>query len=165
MAPFRIRHAFLKLAFHAFLALAWAAAAHAAETALPRAVDLAQDGASVAKTGGVIVLMVSLKGCPQCEVVRRSHLLPLQKSAQNQKVLLRQIELNGANVATDFSGVKTTHAEIARRLPATLAPSVFFLDAKGQAIAEPLIGTSIPDFYGAYFDEALQKALNAAARR
>jgi hypothetical protein len=38
---------------------------------------------------------------------------------------------------------------------------VLFLGPQGQALAEPLVGAAIPDFYGAYLDERLVLARRA----
>jgi thioredoxin-related protein len=137
---------FLMLSSHAFAA-----------TALPPAKDLKVDAEKARRDRVPIVVMVSLDGCPHCETVRRSHLLPLLR-AKNPAVILRQVELNGSTTLIDFDGRKTTHAEFAQRHRATIAPVVLFFDAEGRSAAEPIVGASIPDFYGAYLEKALADA-------
>ena len=39
-----------------------------------------------------------------------------------------------------------------------LAPVVMFFGNKGEMFAKPLVGSMIPDFYGAYLDAALTEA-------
>lgn len=131
----------------------------AVESSLPAARDFSADSRTVTTTGMPLIVMLSLAGCPHCEVVRRSHLLPLFRNGPaTQKPLIRQIEINGHDLVRDFSGRATTHAEFAGRYRFGIAPVVMFFDAKGEMIAAPLVGSMIPDFYGAYFDAALTEA-------
>lgn len=44
------------------------------------------------------------------------------------------------------------------RYTAKIAPVVVFFNAKGELLAEPLLGSMIPDFYGAYFDAVFNEA-------
>lgn len=133
--------------------------ASAAPISLHPARDLLAD-AELSKTNHQpIVVLVSLPGCPHCELVRRSYLLPLpSESASSGAPIIRQIELKGENQMIDFAGKKITHAEFSRRFQVRLVPVVFFFGPNGKHLAEPLVGSMIPDFYGAYFDAALLKA-------
>ena len=127
--------------------------------ALPAARNLAADGKSAEQSGLPLIVLVSLAGCPHCEVVRRSHLLPLLRDAAGTpKAIIRQVEINGSERLRDFNGKEISHAEFARHHKASIAPVVFFFNAKGELLAAPLIGSMIPDFYGAYFDGALNEA-------
>ncbi|MEO8102720.1 MAG: thioredoxin [Betaproteobacteria bacterium] len=131
----------------------------AAQTALAPARDLAADARMVARTGVPLIVMVSLSGCPHCEVVRRSHLLPLLgEPTAAQKPLIRQIEINGQDRLLDFNGRSITHAEFSGRYNIRIAPVVMFFGANGELLTPSLVGAMIPDFYGAYFDAALAAA-------
>ena len=133
--------------------------AAAADTALPTARDLAADAKSAARSGVPLIVLVSLAGCPHCEVVRRSHLLPLLRDAMAEpKPSIRQVEISGREMLLDFMGREITHAEFAKRYNINIAPVVLFFDASGALLAEPLVGSMIPDFYGAYFDAAFDEA-------
>ena len=130
----------------------------AAESLLP-ASDLRADGQLAKKQGVPLIVLVSLAGCPHCEVVRRSHLLPLLRGAERADApVIRQVELRGNASLVDFDGSTITHVEFARRHRAAIAPVVLFFDGSGRSIATPLVGAMIPDFYGAYFDAALDNA-------
>lgn len=136
--------------------------AMAAGTALPPAKNLQADAVAARRDRFPILVMVSLENCPHCEIVRRSHLIPLLKS-KNPGVILRQVELRGNAQLVDFDGQTLTHAEFAQRHRAGIAPIVLFFDADGRSVAEPIVGASIPDFYGAYFELGLAKARAAVA--
>lgn len=133
----------------------------AIDSFLPPAEDMARDAESARRSGLPLIVLVSFAGCPHCEVVRRSHLLPLLHDAQTAatpKPVIRQVEINGRKRLRDFNGKEITHAEFALRHKVTIAPVVFFFDAKGELLAEALVGSMIPDFYGAYFDSAFSQA-------
>ena len=131
----------------------------AAETSLPTARDLAVEAQAARQSGMPLIVLVSLAGCPHCEVVRRSHLLPLQRDGSvTPKPVIRQVEINGREPLGDFDGSQISHAEFAQRYKVKLAPVVFFFDAKGKQLAAPLVGAMLPDFYGAYLDAALGEA-------
>jgi thioredoxin-related protein len=126
---------------------------------LPVAMDFVADAKSAAQSDVPVIVMVSLAGCPHCEVVRRSHLLPLLRDAtEAPKPIIRQVEINGRERLRGFDGKEMTHAEFAQQHKARIAPVVFFFDAKGEFLTAPLVGSMIPDFYGAYFDAALSEA-------
>ena len=130
-----------------------------ADTALPPARDLLADARDTAQSGMPLIVLVSLARCPHCEVVRRSHLLPLLRdTATGARPAIRQVELNGRELLRNFDGKEITHAEFARRHKVKIAPVVFFLDGKGALLTEPLMGSMIPDFYGAYFEAAFDEA-------
>ena len=126
---------------------------------LSAARNLAADGKSAEQSGLPLIVLVSLAGCPHCEVVRRSHLLPLLRDATGApKAIIRQVEINSSERLCDFNGKDISHSEFARHHKASIAPVVFFFNAKGELLTAPLIGSMIPDFYGAYFDAALNEA-------
>jgi thioredoxin-related protein len=135
----------------------------AAESSLPAAVDLSKDAAAARKDKLPVIVLVSLKGCPHCEAVRRSHLLPLT-GAMPPVAILRQVEIKGGAALVDFDGKKVTHGDFARKHRAAIAPMVLFFDPEGRRAAEPLVGSSIADFYGAYFEARLAEARRAAGK-
>ena len=135
--------------------------ARAQESALPRPASLPEAAADATRRGEPLVLLVSLPGCPFCERIRRSHLLPLQRE-QGQGVV--QLDLGTATSVVDFDGVRRSHDAVVRSWPVTLAPTVLMFDAAGAEIAERLVGAGLADFYAAYLDQRLQTARAALTR-
>ncbi|MBL8521870.1 MAG: hypothetical protein JNK75_14535 [Betaproteobacteria bacterium] len=133
------------------------AGARAGVPNLPAATNLAADARIAAQQRLPLVVLVSLEGCGHCDTIRASHLLPLQRSKPAAAVI-RQVELTSTAPLIGFDGRRTTHAEFARAQGARVAPVVLFFDAKGGRAAEPLVGASIADFYGAYLDKGLADA-------
>ncbi len=134
---------------------------------LPLATDLKADADEARRLGVPILLFYSLKGCPYCEVIRASHLLPMQGEAK-RRVLIRQINLQDASALRDFSSRATTHREYSQAQKINFAPVVTLVNGEGRALVDPLKGAMLPDFYGAHLDDAIVQAgtlLKASAQK
>lgn len=136
-------------------AAGWPLAASSQETALPRPASLPGVAEAAARRGEALVLLVSLPGCPHCERLRRSHLLPLLQDSGGGVV---QIDVGSAATLIDFEGATRSHEAVARSLGVTFTPTVLFLGPKGQELAERLAGAGVADFYGAYLSQRLEAA-------
>ena len=102
-----------------------------------------------------LVLLVSLPGCPYCELVRRNYLLPMRAEGLHAW----QIDVTDKRQQIrDFAGQPATGAELAARWKATFTPTVLFFDARGIEIAGRLAGVASPDFYGSHLEDALSRA-------
>jgi hypothetical protein len=138
------------------------AQAAGAETPLPFANNLPQLAAEAAKQGLPLILLVSLTDCPYCEQLRRQQLVPLSKTG----VPVWQIHLDTEGRMVNFDGKPVTERQFAKDIKVRVAPTVFFFDAKGRQVVEPLVGTMLDDFYSAYLEDALATArLKIAAAR
>ena len=131
----------------------------AKDTALPVPVSLPGAAQTAGAKREPLVILVSLPGCPYCEVVRRNYLLP----ARNETGL-QAWQLNITDKTTPlvgFDGKATTAAAQVAAWKAGFTPTVLFLGPQGQEIAERLVGLGSNDFYGAYLDERLATARKA----
>jgi thioredoxin-related protein len=133
--------------------------AAAKDSALPVPTSLPDIAARAAAKGEPLVLLITLPGCPYCEMVRRSYLLPGRKDDGLQAW---QITVNdSAARLTGFDGKATSAAAQAQAWKATFTPTVLFFGPRGQELAERLVGVASQDFYGAYLDERLSSARKA----
>jgi len=135
----------------------------AADTALPVPVSLPGAAQTAAAKKEPLVLLVSLPGCPYCEVVRRNYLLPARRDDG-----LHAWQLNITDRTTPligFDGKATTAAEQIAAWKAGFTPTVLFLGPAGQELAERLVGLASLDFYGAYLDKRLATARKALGGR
>lgn len=138
----------------------------AATASLPPAKDLRADGERARIARVPIVVLFSLPGCPFCEQVRRSHLVPITRDpARAARAIIRQVDVNSSAAAVGFRGESTTHARIADEHGVKMAPVVQFWSARGEALTEPLVGMLLPDFYEAYLEAALESASKAILAR
>ena len=128
-------------------------------SAIPLATDLRADG-QVSKARKIpILVLFSLPGCPYCEIVRHSHLVPMLRDPQRAGLaVFRQIDIDGEHAVLDFTGRRTTHEAISRAHGMRSAPVVAFWDGEGKPVAENLAGMLLPDFYSAYLESALETA-------
>lgn len=127
----------------------------AKESSLPRVHDLR----TLAKIQGdkrePLVILVSLPGCPYCELIRRSYLLPYRAEGLLQSW---QIDTSDNTALIDFAGKDTSKAAWIKAQRIKVTPTLLFLNARGEEIAPRIEGASVPDFYGAYLDERLATA-------
>ncbi|MFN3397323.1 MAG: thioredoxin family protein [Sulfurimicrobium sp.] len=142
--------------------LAWIATASAApgRDELGFATDLTQD-AEVARTRQIPILILFVApNCSYCERVKHDFLLPMQHNPEYaNKVIFRQLYLKSGNTLLDFDGKRISHTRFAKQHKIKFTPTINLLDADGNLLAEPLVGLSTPDFYGAYLDAAIDAAL------
>jgi hypothetical protein len=132
----------------------------AAETDLPRAHALPQHLADALARGLPLTVMVSLPGCPFCKVVRDQHLTPLLRSRAAAVV---QVEMGSPLALLDWTGQPFSHAEQVRRWAVKVAPTLLFFGRQGNEAAERLVGSLLPDFYGAYLMQRLETARQSLA--
>ncbi len=140
------------------LALLWFVAAGAYAEPVPAAEDLQQLGARVRAEGLPLVLVVWAHDCPYCRVLDEQILRPLQASDElTGRALLRRLDLDGGSVR-DFQGQRVDTWDFAGRYRALLTPTVLFLDAEGNELAERMVGINNVDFYPAYLEQAIARA-------
>ena len=127
-----------------------------ASPTLPSPASLRGAAQTSAARGEPLVVMTTLTGCPYCDLVRNHYLLPMLRQGQVHAIQIdtrdRTSNLQG------FDGSMTTPADQAKAWKARFAPTVLFLGAKGEELAERLVGVAVPDFYGEYLDERLRQA-------
>jgi len=128
---------------------------------LPAVTDVAAQAAAAAKAGEPLVVLVSLPGCSYCETVRRNYLAP---QAAAGEIAAREVDMTADTPMRDIDGTMTTAKKWARAHNVSVAPTVLFLDANGQPVANALLGLQ-GDFYGAYLEQALDTARAKIARK
>lgn len=127
---------------------------------LPMASALAEHLAAALKQGDPLVVMVSLPGCPFCQVARQNYLVPLLRE---EKLQIVQMDMQSPLTLRDFKGSTSTHETMVRAWGVRVAPTVLFFGRDGSEIANRLVGASLPDFYGAYLEQRLSTARRALA--
>ncbi len=139
------------------------AVALAKDSALPVPASLPTVAEAAMRLGEPLVLLITLPGCPYCELVRRSYLLPAR---QDTGLHAWQLDVSNRTTALlGFDGKPTTAALQTAAWKASFTPTVLFLGVQGQALAERLVGVAVPDFYGAYLEDRLAAARKVLAGR
>lgn len=132
--------------------------AWALDTALPIPDSLPDAALAAARLGEPLVLLISLRGCPYCELVRRNYLLP----ARADGLPVWQINMHDKQrLLLGFDAQPSHAAEQITRWQVRLAPTLLFLAPQGQPLAERLVGIASVDFYGAYLAQRLATSRQA----
>ena len=133
-------------------------AAAAAGAALPAALDLRAESSEAAKNGQPLLILFSRPDCPYCDEVRDTWLRPLTRDPKQVKLKVRQIDQDSEQPLVDFAGRPTTHAAFAAAEKVKFVPVVVAYGPQGQRLADTIVGTRLPDFYGAYLANVLDEA-------
>ena len=122
--------------------------------------DLAADAHQAAERKIPLLLLFAEAGCPWCERARQEFLLPMQRNPEYQgKVMMREVGTDNAAALIDFAGRTTTQADFARSHRVLMVPTVMLFGSRGEALAEPLVGFRIADYYGYFLDQRIDAAL------
>jgi thioredoxin-related protein len=119
---------------------------------LPLPTDLQAAASLATRDGQPLVLMVSLPGCPWCELLRRNYLTPLR--AEGLPAFEFMIH-DRSSAMRDFQGKSSTPEQLARLWKVTNTPTVFFFGRGGNEIAPRIEGVASADFIGAVIDERI----------
>ena len=128
-----------------------------AKSTLIEAADLATDARLAAARGVPLVVLYSRDDCGWCAKVRREHLGPLSRDPA-APALIRELHMDRDAALIDFAGRRTTSADFSKRMQAQFAPTVMFHGPDGSALAEPIVGFRLADFYAAYLDRAIEES-------
>ncbi|VVE64542.1 thioredoxin-like protein [Pandoraea captiosa] len=124
------------------------------QAAVPVATDFAAHARRAASLGVPLIVLVSLRDCVYCGPIRQRELAPLVRSGKYE---VREIGMDSTTPIRDFDNATTTGVAWARAHGVKVSPTVLFLDTQGRPVADPLIGAGLPDFYGAYLDDAIAR--------
>lgn len=110
----------------------------------------------------VLVLEFSSDYCEYCRWLEEAFLLPMQRNEDyDGKVLIRSISLDPHETVIDFDGRLLDTDQFAARYGVSLTPTLVFLNSDGVELSEKLVGIWSEDFYGAFIDERIDRALDA----
>ncbi|WP_449413827.1 thioredoxin [Pandoraea soli] len=125
-----------------------------AQATLPLATDFAAHARRAASLDAPLIVLVSLRDCVYCGPIRQRELAPLVRGGKYE---VREIGMDSTAPVREFDGSTTTGVAWARAHGVKVSPTVLFLDTSGRPVADPLIGAGLPDFYGAYLDDAIAR--------
>ena len=124
---------------------------------IPAARDLAREAREARQEGSPLVVFFSQPGCDYCERARHDYLEPLSADRASH-VRLVEVDVTSSAPLSDFAGAKLSQAEFARAQNVRIVPTLGFYGSGGERLAEPLVGLTVPDFYGDYLDARLAEA-------
>ena len=134
-------------------------AAAADSTTVPVARDLQADGRVSRQQGIPIMLLVTRKDCGYCKLLKRAVVRPMLISGEYvDRVLIREVIIDGESDLVDFDGTTVSPFAVADRYDALLTPTVLLVGRDGRVLADKLVGISNEEMYLWYLDRALADA-------
>ncbi len=109
-----------------------------------------------------LIVMVTLKGCAFCDIVRNNYLGPMFRKGEVFAVQVNMLDRK--TVLQDLAGQSTTPYAQAKAWNVRVAPTLLFLNHQGKEVTERLEGMGSTDFYGAYLDERIAQAQQSLKR-
>lgn len=135
------------------------AAVAADSTTVPVARDLQADGRVSRQQGIPIMLLVTRSDCGYCSLLKRAVVHPMIISGEYvDRVLIREVIIDGAGDLVDFDGTTVSPFAVADRHNALLTPTVLLVGHDGRVLVDKLIGISNEEMYLWYLDNALADA-------
>ena len=130
---------------------------------VPIADNLSKTGAAAEAKQLPIMLYVSRSDCTFCKRFEKQQLGPLLKSnVYTGKIIFRELIWDARDTVIDFDGKITVRAEFAEAFDAKLTPTLLFLDGTGKEIAPRITGYNANDYFGYYFEAAIDRAIKRA---
>ncbi|MDD3519296.1 MAG: thioredoxin family protein [Chromatiales bacterium] len=126
---------------------------------VPLIQDLRAEAVAAREQKLPILIEFALDHCPYCHHVEDVYLRPMIASGDYAgRVLIRKLHMDARSRVIDFDGRQISGNELAARYRVRVAPTVVLVDAQGEVLAKPLVGVSIPDYYGGYLEDAIDSA-------
>jgi len=139
--------------------LAWLPGALFAQESLARPTDLRQEAALMQKGNTPMLVLFSQAGCSYCEKARAHFIGPMStRPPWQDRALYRQIDLDSDDALIGFDGATQTHRSFAKAAGVFVTPTVMVFGPDGTSLAEPIVGVTLPDFYGQYLEQAIEVA-------
>ncbi len=123
-----------------------------------QALDLAAAARAANAAGAPLVVLFTQPDCPYCERAKRDYLDPMAAAGAQPRLHLVEVDITSAASLADFSGRASTHHAFALAHRARLTPTLGFFDARGETLADPLVGLTVPDLYQGLLDGRLEQA-------
>ena len=121
--------------------------------------DLGADARLARERGLPILMVVSQHHCPFCDLLREEVLLPMVRSGDYvDRVILRELFLDGEQQLRDFDGRSVGPEALADRYRTFLTPTLLFLDPRGKELTDRILGINTVEFYGYYLDASILEA-------
>lgn len=106
-----------------------------------------------------VLLLFTAQDCEYCEAIRSFYLEPMIRSAKYEaSILFRQLYIDDYSYLRDKNGELIGGDQIALKYDVELTPTILFLDADGNELAERIVGLSGAD----YFDKLLNTHISLA---
>ena len=86
--------------------------------------------------------------------------LSLSASARAQRAVFAKISIDSGETIVNEVGQETPTREFLKSYTASFTPTVLFLDADKQELADAMVGLSTPDYYVYYLEKSIEEAIS-----
>lgn len=131
----------------------------AAQSAFATVKDMGKLKQQAAQADLPIVLLFTADDCIYCEAMRQQYLIPMSHTPQYaEQALFRQLSVESFSFLRNEDGELVGGDQISLRYGVEITPTVLFINAQGEEVAERIIGLS-----GAYFQKQLEQQIQQAS--
>ncbi len=127
---------------------------------LTGAANLHEDAQIARAQNRPIITLISSRTCEYCEAVKRSD---FQFMTEDDRFILREVNIDNPQPLIDFEGTSLSHRDFAKKYVKVFTPTVLFLNADGDQLADPLVGVSSLDYYSHYLEKRIDQSLKQLA--
>lgn len=133
---------------------------------LVESIDMSSLGLLSKQTGLPIILVYMAKSCEYCDRLEQDLLKPmLQQQEFAERGLLRKLRVDGYESVVDFKGRSRSAKSFSALRDVDVTPTIQFVDGDGNEIVPPIVGYQSPDFFPAYFRQAMEVSLQLLRQR
>jgi thioredoxin-related protein len=131
-----------------------------ADTRVPVADNLHQDGRQALARQLPILLAFSADDCSYCELLEQDFLQPMLLSGEYEdSIIIRKLILDNGSSVTDFSGRQTAATRLSDHYRVFVTPTILFVNGNGRELSERIVGINTPELFGGYLDACVETAL------
>ena len=124
---------------------------------LPKTTDLRQSAMTADKNGKVLVLYVTMEGCPYCTKLEAELLNTAY--AKGELDIVHFVELEWADrQITDFDGARVSTGSFLDQYGVMVTPTILFLGSSGEELSERLVGYQSKEFYWRYLMKGIAQS-------
>jgi thioredoxin-related protein len=105
------------------------------------------------------LLEFAVERCEYCKRLEEEFLSPMRRNRDyDRRVVIRRVPLDTPENIFGFDGRPVEATVLAARYAVRITPTLVFVNARGEEIAESMVGFNTPELYGAYLHHALDTA-------
>lgn len=133
----------------------------AAQSSFATVKDMGKLKQQAAQADLPIVLLFTAEDCMYCDAMRQQYLVPMSHTQKYaEQALFRQLYVESFSFLRNEDGELVGGDQISLRYGVDITPTVLFINAQGEEVAERIIGLS-----GAhYFQKTLEQHIQQASR-
>ena len=107
-----------------------------------------------------LLLMFHAEHCPYCARMEKEILTPMVISGEyDDRIFIRKLQIDEARNIKDFEGKTVEPSDVSDKYNARLAPTLVFLNYKGEEKAKKMVGINTVELFGAYLDAEIDKLM------